>query len=270
MSKILIALQFWEGDRAKAYKLVDFIADTTDSHVEDADFLLVNRFDCDPLAETLMLKLARKINVRAYKSPRRGIGWPTGCNEMWLATMEWAYSMLGAKMVPPYKAIFCCEADGGPVNKDWIARLSKEWDMANAKQPVVIAGPIVNVPGHNGLDGEHINGNALISADLNVLRWLTREIIVSPNVGWDFVLAPVFKQRGWSNIPGIRSYYNSPSFSRLQYAQMIADDLIWVHGDKSNSLCDWGRHCELGFQIDPKERLSEALSIIKAPNEYTI
>jgi hypothetical protein len=88
----------------------------------------------------------------------------------------------------------------------------------------------------------HINGNCLISCEKKFLNWVTRRIGEIPIWGgWDYMLAGEFEKRGWANIPGMRSYYNSASFSEEQFTKMREEDLIWVHGDKSGDLIKLGK-----------------------------
>ena len=259
--KFLIALQFWEQDLPQAQALCEFLAEIEPKKSTFADIILVRRFDSPSVADATVRNLMRKFHVWTYTSPKREVGWPNGCNGLWFATMEWAYSMMGAKKAPHYKAIFTCEADGGPIVGNWVERLSKEWDRVNNPEPVCIAGPLVTIP------GEHINGNAMVSGDLENLRWITRELSGGLSGGWDWVLAPRFKQRGWANIPGIRSWYASQYFTQEQYAQMILDDLIWMHGDKSGCLRDWGRSPIIGVRAPEDLRRGYAETLVKAQNE---
>jgi hypothetical protein len=74
------------------------------------------------------------------------------------------------------------------------------------------------------------------------LRWLVNISSALPNPGgWDYVLAGQFQKWGWANIHRIRSYYNSKTFSDAQYRKMLEEELIWVHGDKSGKLIEFGR-----------------------------
>lgn len=242
-TKILVALQYWAGDRAQAAKLVNFLADLETKHNDHADFLLVNRFDCAPLKE--ISALTRKFNTFSYQSPRGGTGWPYGCNALAASTITWAYRMGEAKKVPLYKCVFTCEADGGPVFEDWTQRLSACWDAVAAKGSVCIAGPLVPHP------AEHINGNCLIGGSIENLAWMSRQMHAVKAGGWDYVLASEFRRRGWANIPQMKSYYASPNFTLDQYHQMVADQLAWVHGDKSNALVDLGRIYIMGAKNAP-------------------
>src|SRR5258708_2842051 len=225
-NRILIALQFWQDDKAAALKLASFLADLEPKHTELADIVLVNRFDCPKDYDSTITKLSRKFNVFSYRSPSRETGWPSGCNGLWFGTIGWAFSFMEDRKLPHYKAIFTCEADGAPVHRDWIARMSAAWDQTQrGPKPVYIAGPLVS---GGGID-EHVNGNCLIAGDLKFLHWITRRVGGMPGgTGWDYGLREPFKQWGWANIPGMVSRYNTPHFTPEEYVQMRRDELIWV------------------------------------------
>jgi hypothetical protein len=235
MQKFLIALQFWDGDKAAALRLAQFLAQLEPKHSDLADFLVVHRFDCTFSEPVTVEALSRKFNLYRYRSPRRGVGWPHGCNDLWFSTMEWVLSMTESRQIPRYKCVFTCEADGGPVYQDWIARMSAAWDATQGKaKPVYIAGPLVP-------PGPHINGNCLVSCNLNFLTWVARRIGgCNASVGWDYGLRDEFERRGWADIPGMRSWYNSPNFTPAQYELMRREEVIWMHGDKSGCLVDYG------------------------------
>jgi len=243
-TKILVALQFWEGDRAQAGKLTEYLADLEKTHNDQADFLLVNRFDCKPLAKE-QAYLSRKFNIFSYQSPRGATGWPYGCNSLAASTVTWAYRMGEAKRIPTYKAIFTCESDGCPVFADWISRMSFAWDTVNVLKPVCIAGPLVQVP------AEHINGNCLIGGSIANLQWMSRCIHGVHSGGWDFVLANEFRNRGWANIAGMLSLYNTRDYTLDRYNRLVQDNVIWVHGCKDSSLMDLGRIHILGADNVP-------------------
>ena len=234
INRMLIALQYWNGDRNRALTLAHFLADLEPVKCKIADFLMVARFDSS-IDDDTTRHLARKFNTYTLRSRRRATGWPDGCNELWFSTMEWVQSMTNARRIPAYKAIFTCEADGCPIQANWIDRMSSEWDRVNREKPVVIAGALVE-------PGPHINGNALITGEPRFLHWISRRVGgVRPGCGWDFCMAPEFKRLGWADIPGMKSIYNTPSFSEEDYANMIKNDWIWVHGGKDTSLINLGR-----------------------------
>jgi len=232
--KILIALQYWAGDSKLALKLAKFLADIEPRHSDQADFLLLSRYDC-PLDTTTVQHLSRKFNVHGFRGWKRGTGWPAGCNDLWLTVMEWAASMSQAKKIPEYKAIFTCEADGAPLFRDWITRMHEAWDQVSREKPVVVAGPLV-------LPGPHINGNCLVNGSPKNLNWLAHGMpSVHPAVGWDYLLAPLLKKAGWANIPGMRSIYNTPTFSAERRKSLQEEGVFWVHGGKDDSLIRLGR-----------------------------
>jgi hypothetical protein len=237
-NKILLALQFWEGDRAAAMKLAQFLANIEPKHSDLADFILVRRFDCLEPKEyrELIPALSRKFNVFSYRSPRRLKGWPSGCNGVFCSSLEWARSMIEARRTPQYKAIFTFEADGAPLFPDWISRMSAQWDAVNKKQPVHQAGPLVKDP------APHVNGNCLMSGNVPFLKWLVPAVdTLGIYAGWDFALRDKFKEWGWANIHQMRSYYAIPTVSESLYSQMVEEQLIWVHGPKDDSMIRQGR-----------------------------
>lgn len=232
--KILIALQFWNGDREPALALARYLADLEPEHSNLADFLFAARFDT-PHDQTVVHYVARKFNVRTLTSRRRGVGWPNGCNELWFGVMEWAQSMTAARKIPDYKAIFTIEADSCPIQRDWLPKISQLWDKANANGRIAMAGALVQ-------PGPHINGNALMSGDAPFLTWIARRVGGIPSGGgWDYVLAREFRNRGWANLVQMKSIYNTPSFSEEQFNDMRRNDWIWIHGCKDDSLIRHGR-----------------------------
>lgn len=240
--KILIALQYWGGDREPAGKLLRFLADLEPKHSDLADILFVNRFDC--LADTDAATYAsKKFNIFSYRSRRRGTGWPAGCNDLFFSTMEWVQSMTEAKKVPQYKAVFTCEADGCPLWTDWVARLSNAWDRAQSKQKVYLAGPYIPPP------NEHINGNTLISCDQKFLTWLVKGVGGAPsNVGWDYILFPVFKKWGVANLPEMVSLYHTVGYTKEVFDGLRAKNVVWVHGAKDDTLMNLSRTAN--FPVD--------------------
>lgn len=240
--KLLIALQFWSGDREHAKALGQFMADIEDRHSDLADILLVNRFDCPYFPEKILDSLKRKFNVFQYKTRSRMTGWPSGCNGLWTSTIEWVRSMCYAGKAPHYKAVFTCEADGAPISKDWILRLHSAWDRVNSIHPVVIAGPMVGSDEPDAPIATHVNGNCLFSGRRDALDWALKTVpTVHPLAGWDYAMRHEFRKQGWADIREIQSYYNSPTFTPEEYKKMVSDNLAWVHGDKSGILIKYGR-----------------------------
>jgi hypothetical protein len=248
MDKILIALQCWSGDLQQAIRLAKFLADLEPKHSELADFLFVHRFDC-PAPTEIVSHVSRKFNLFVYKSPFGDTGWPNGCNFLADMVIEWTMCMIEAKKVPQYKAVFLCEGDGAPVQRNWLQKMHAAWDKANEKSPIFQAGAYIPPP------VEHINGNCLINADPKQLRWFCRGGWKTKQGGWDWVGWEAFKLRGVADIPGMKSLYATLSFSEDEWKDLVAKDIIWSHGDKSNDLIYWGRKNLLGQANAPRFRV---------------
>lgn len=231
-NKFLICLQFWEGDKAQALKLARLLADIEPKMSEYADFLFVSRFDCQHDTDTVNY-VARKFKTFTHTSKRRGTGWPLGCNSLWFGTMEWFYHKKVARQTPPYKAAFCIEADGVPLTMNWIQQLSQRWDKINALKPVVMAGAwLANGPIP---DCGHINGNAFITGDLKFLKHLIVRIQdVKGPIGWDYGLAPLFREWGWLDMPQIRSAWRTTPTENL-LRNYIHEGVAWFHGSKDDA-----------------------------------
>jgi hypothetical protein len=229
-NKILLALQFWKGDQAQAMRLARFIADLSPEFCEQADFLFSARFDCPQDPETVKY-VSRKFNVWTYQCRRRGVGWPQGCNELWFGTMSWIQGSIEALKLPHYRAVLTFESDCVPMQRNWITQLRGDWDKAQAKKPAYVMGAMLRSP------GEHINGNAMFSTELNFLRWLAKDVVsASSFVGWDYCLAQEFKKWGWAESKGMHSYWNSKTLPPDAIANLWRENLFFMHGIKDDSL----------------------------------
>lgn len=230
--KILICLTFWEGDRADAMNLARLLADLQPGPglCREADFLFVARFDAKHDQSTINY-VSRKFKVFTHISKRRGTGWPTGCTELFFGAFEWIYHKMAAYMIPQYKAILNIEADSLPLVKDAIQQLSALWDRLPAG--TCVAGPWLENGVHEDLG--HINGGAcLLSGRLDFLKWLVKRAGISVRGGgWDFVLAPQFREWGWYKMPQIQSLWQVPINEEL-FHQSIQRGIIYSHGHKGD------------------------------------
>jgi len=234
--KILLALQYWEGDREQAMKVARLIADLEPRFCEKADFLFVARFDCTHDLAAIK-HVSAKFNVHHYINRQRGQLWPHGCNSLWFGTMDWVYSYGEAERIPPYKAILTFEADACPLAPNWITELSNFWDRAKQK----VVGPLLFSP------GEHINGNAMFSGDKGFLKWISRDVGgCTPHGGWDYILAPEFKKRGWADCPKMRSWWKTPTTDYAKFEELSQQHAVFLHGVKDDSMINHVRRRFLG------------------------
>ena len=230
-------MQYWAGDQARALQLARFIADLQSSHSEQADFMFSRRFDCPDESQGTVDYVSRKFNVHILRCPRRGQGWPGGCNELALGTLENIYHRMESGRIPHYRAVFLAESDCCPLHKDWIALLSTRWEVLARDRKICIAGAFVQGDGIH----LHINGSAMVSTDLEFLKWLTKMSHCRPGVGWDYCLAKEFERRGWAAMPGMQCHWHSPPMTERRFLELLEAKVIFHHGDKSEELLKLSR-----------------------------
>lgn len=238
--RILLVLQFWNGDKKQAMELARFITDLQPGKCDNADFLFVSRYDCSHDMATIRY-VSKKFNVFHYVSKRRGTGWPIGCNELWFGSMEWVYHMTEARKVPRYKAVFTFEGDCVPLAPNWISTCSRAWDAECAKHETFVFGCYLIYP------GPHVNGNAMFSGHPAFLRWLIKGVGgASPSGGWDYVLFADFRKWGARDFPLLKSYWGSKTFPESAFHAELAKGTVFIHGVKDNSLLNAARKKFLG------------------------
>jgi len=236
MNKILLNLQYWGGDRDAAMRVARFIADLEPSHSEAADILFSARFDCTH-DEAAIKYVSRKFNVHTFiNKHRRAEGWPFSCNELAIGSVDYVYTMNEANKLPRYKAILLLEGDSCPLTSDWIDTLHAEWDRLHEKGANMIGAMIPPGPPETG--GKHINGGSCVmSGDPEYLHWFARKIGgCRPTAGWDWLLAPLFQNKGWAACPGMRSYWRAPSMPREFFDRIRKEGAFFVHGVKDDSI----------------------------------
>lgn len=228
--KILIALQICPLDKAPGMVLAKLIADLEPRHSDRADFLFFARFDTELEMGTINY-VARKFNTQHYLNRwHRGTGWPFGCNQAFSGLAEFIYARGEARKFADYKAVLIVEADACPMHPNWISQLSNDWDVASAKGAKIF-GPLI--------EGEHphINANCMFSTDRKFMKWLARDAqFASTRGGWDWLLAPEFKQRGWADSTAMRSWWRYPSMSQETYDSLLAQGVAFFHGVRDASL----------------------------------
>ncbi len=225
--KILIAFQFWDGDKAQMMKVARFVADIEPAMQERADILFVCRNDSSQDMEVVK-HVSGKFHVHHAKSRRGEVGWPGGCNGLFFGTMDWIYEMKEAGRIPDYKAVLIMESDAAPLVPDWIAKLSEAWDAAR-----------VNVFGALQEGLVHINGNALYSGDMKFLKRVSREIGgCSPSGGYDYLLHPEWVRQGCADCKLMRSWWRCPGLDDATYDQLVRDGVVFLHGVKNDSVME--------------------------------
>lgn len=232
MKKILLALQFYKGDQARAYQLARFIVEQQKTPSPLADFCFVPRFDT-PHDRGMNAVMSKKFPTFVHHGRRKAVGWPHGCNDLWLDFM----ARLSEKNGLGYKAVLTFEADCMPLTFDWIEKLHAEWDAANATTPVCVVGALSPTRRLDGTPITHCNGNALFSCAPEFLKWVSAQKI-PPKEGWDTVLANDFCARGWGASKAIRSDWHSKAITGKHLDNFLKDGVVLHHGCKDLSLYD--------------------------------
>lgn len=189
-TKIVIALQFWSGDKEKAMHLAHMIADIEPVFNKNVDFAFFARFD-EKHDDATIGRTSRKFNVWKMTSRIEGTGWPDGCNAMAIDCMMQANERANAEW-KTVKAVYLIESDVLPMRRDWLKSLSDEWDKASALGKYVMGSWC---PFHSPVG--HINGNMLFDPRLvEKLRGLPP---VEKGRAWDTEFAPKFEPIWWKS-----------------------------------------------------------------------
>ena len=155
--KMLIVLNYWDGDLDAATELIDLICDLEPARSEYADFMLFRRNDAQPMHENIRLKLLTKFekvhSIRCRRLNARG--YPYGANEMFYDLLD---VMHGPEWVKYYHSFLNLEPDCVPTDPDWIRRLCDEY-RALCDQEHYAIGQMNDSP------VPHLNGMAIYSTD---------------------------------------------------------------------------------------------------------
>ncbi len=186
--RIVVSLQYWEGDRDKALRLARLLAGVERMKRDDVIFLIVHRRDATaPDPETLQILREKFGTVHVVKGVRPGEGHPDGCNALWVDTV----TTLGM-LAHHAKYAFTTEADVIPLRRDWINVLKAEAAEMEASGKIVSG--FWTAQGHEDLNyrqWEHINGNMLVHT--NISRKVHKIYYVPPGWAWDIWLSQFFK-----------------------------------------------------------------------------
>lgn len=227
--KIMIALQFWEGDRVKAMRLARLIADIEPKARDDVEFCFVRRFDTEPIAHDDLSHLSLKFKTHVIKTTTQWTGWPGGPNAMALDVLNAFKDWEGLD------ALLLIEPDCVPTSCHWLRHIMDEWESATTLQKWVMG----SWRGSGGQDG-HINGNCVVRPDLAKVVPLGN--LVGPGFAWDCAIAPYIKNH-WFITGAIKNQFQS---SNATAADLLTPEFgefspSLVHGYKDDSAFEIGK-----------------------------
>lgn len=229
MSRIVLAMQFWEGDKQAVGRNVRRIVDNEPVFRSDFEICLIARYDCKHDPE--IVEYAKKrFRVSTYTSPRRATGWPHGCNELWCETMCEAYRRVKSGEWAQVRALFTMEGDCIPVDRDWLNKLTDSWNEAETKGKW-IAGTVASYDGTE--KGVHCNGNALFHA--NLFHLLGPRIAgCRADIAWDAFYSNVFKPH-WLGTNLMANLYTRREVSRREIVELRKHGVVMIHGVKDDT-----------------------------------
>jgi hypothetical protein len=237
--KILLALQYWEGDRRRAAEIARFIANIEPAHSEVADFLFVARQDAKPQDPEVIRHVSGKFNVHQHKATTGGVGHPWGCWVLWFETVKWLWQWKKAQRSPDYKAMLTFEADCVPLTKTWIRELSEEWDRVNRLRGTV------NIMGSETWDfWDHVNGNLFVGGNFDFLDYVIRGVSLKGcpmNRGWDCYLFPDFVRWGSANTVTMLNVCGRRHVEKDCLKRGVERGVRFIHGVKDDSLFSQAR-----------------------------
>lgn len=157
--KLLIVLNYWNGDRDMMKSLAELICDLESKRNENADILFFRRWDAEQMPHALIHRLEEKFeSVKQLACRRRNAGgYPYGPNEMFYDLLE---SMYGRDWQMKYYAFLNMEADCCPLSPDWIEQMIAAYTEAYNERK--------SAAGHFSYDGSsrpHLNGAGIYSTD---------------------------------------------------------------------------------------------------------
>ena len=180
--KLLVVLQYWQGDLDRVDELAQLIADMERVHNPGVDILLFGRKDCPTTLQFgTVERLRHKFGIvhDLHDACNYEQGFPWAANAMWQDLVR----RLGAPVwTDKYRAFLNLEWDCVPVRPGWLNELGREFDHA-AEQGLLVAGALQADP------LPHVNGVALYSTAIGS-RIPALLGAVPPDAAYDIIFAP--------------------------------------------------------------------------------
>jgi len=227
---LVLALQFWDGDQARALRLARLLADIEPRRRSDVFVAFCRRFDMpEESAESYQtrLKVGLKFGTMALRSEREGVGHPAGPNALWSGTFD---ALAGAWRAGKLDAhsVFFLEADGCPLRADWLDRLL-ESHRRTRDAGRSVTGPLMQ---HNEV---HLNGSLIAHLSL----WFDRPSLqqTPKDQGWDMFHSHVLMAEGRAE-PWIKNVYGACNWSAESLFGM-SHETAWLASQKDDSALEW-------------------------------
>jgi hypothetical protein len=187
---ISLCLQCCPLDLDQTFELTKLICDIESRKRDDTEFFLVYRKDCALWVPKEFEKLVCKHFARyaAREARNFDVGWPAGSN-MLAASAFIEMSILLREGLCRNDGFLLFEPDCVPLCRDWLNRLSAEWETVKTSGKEMFGH--WHDLGHGGPDtGLHMNGNAVFRT--NFFDQHPTWIVGSACQGWDYFFRDKF------------------------------------------------------------------------------
>jgi hypothetical protein len=260
----VIALQFWQGDIDRAFRLAKLIADIEPRYRSDVTLALVAAAGTTTLDHVGQLAALRvccnaKMRMFTFMSGRPGDGHPDGANALWLGAMEWLCEAWRRGDLER-QDVFTIEADGCPLHRDWINRIKAEHADTIARG-LRVTGALMLRP------EPHINGSLVMS-----IPWFFNHPslgVTPPGEAWDIFHRDEIMEAARPS-QEIRNIYGARFWDAWQL-RPLSKQAAWLASTKDDSAIVWAErellrerapgecpscdhvHRSLGACLDPTE-----------------
>lgn len=209
--KFLVALTYWDGDKAAANDLARLIADLQPEKSNEVDFLFAMR-NGGTIDRATVEYVARKFNVWTLVGNRRDKGWPNGCNAIHMDMLHWVANMMNNGKLDP-SGVLLVESDCCPIYPDWLNRIMNEWKAAQAAGCEVLGH--IQCPPENRF---HVNAAGVYMPNL-VMKY--PQIIGAPGCGWDWHFGPLLQPVSKSSKEIYMDYNKATTTEEELYAPRV-------------------------------------------------
>ena len=224
---LVLCLQFYHGDRARAMRLARLIADIEPVRREDVEFMFVPRFDCE-VDETFVSLVEQKFKCAFFRTHTQWQGWPAGPNGMIRDLLLEGQRRVAKGWLGATDSLLLIEPDCVPVTPDWLNVLIAEWQLALSADKWMMGTWRMS----GGAMG-HVNGNCIVRPDFASLVDLS---CITQHFAWDCAIVPQVKDR-WHKTNLIRNLFQETNVTEERMVgRWIGEQMpVLVHGVKDES-----------------------------------
>ena len=238
---MIVALQYYEGDRERTLSLARLLADIEPVPRNDILLALVCQPNTPPseLTDLALKHCSLKFPVTHVVSTRGAHGHPEGCGQLWAGTMN-HFSDLFESKATPHNSIFTLDGgDGIPLHRNWITMLKEEHAKTLALEKL-----ITGTPYNQGGCPVHVNPNAVFH--LSIWKKTPSLHNIPKYDGTLLTNFDIYHRRTMLNNASLSSivrtdWRGAGNHLSLELMKTRAKPSVWLHGYKDNNLYEVAR-----------------------------